>query len=150
MLAVFLGDPELITTAPDGSLGLQFHHVGVACADIDKETRQFAVLGYCTEGDDFEDPIQGIRGRFLGGPAPRLELLMNIEGSTVLSPWLAANVKLYHLAYETHDMTRTIEQLAKLGAKVVRAPVPAVAFQGRRIAFLMLPNRLLVELIEGS
>jgi len=33
---------------------------------------------------------------------------------------------------------------------LIVAPVPAVAFGGRKIAFLMLPNRLLIELIEAE
>ena len=142
--------PASLLIGPDDSLGLRFHHVGVACSDIDKENRHFSVLGYTPEGEDFVDPLQGIRGRFLGGQVPRVELLMPLEGSKVLDGWLAAKVKLYHLAYETGDINGAIERLGKLGAKTVRSPVPAVAFQGRQIAFLMLPNMLLVELIAAS
>jgi xylulokinase len=40
-----------------------------------------------------------------------------------------------------------IDALRAQRAKVAVAPVPAAAFGGREIAFLMLPNRLLIELI---
>jgi hypothetical protein len=34
--------------------------------------------------------------------------------------------------------------------KMVVPPAPAVAFQGRRIAFFFMPNMFLVEVIEGE
>ena len=129
------------------TLQLRFHHVGVACTDLEKETRQFASLGYSREGEDFEDPRQGIRGRFLSGQLPRIELLAPLEDSKVLEAWLSAKVKMYHLAYETPALKESIERLCAQRARVMRPPVPAVAFQMREIAFLMLPNLLLVELI---
>jgi methylmalonyl-CoA/ethylmalonyl-CoA epimerase len=128
---------------------LRFHHVGVACTRIDAEAARLAPLGYIAEGAVFEDPVQGIRGVFLGGQSPRLELLEPLEGheAGVLRPWLEGGIKLYHLAYETQRLAEGISNLRAAGAKVVVEPVPAVAFAGREIAFLMLRNRMLVELI---
>ncbi|HET9669902.1 MAG TPA: VOC family protein [Casimicrobiaceae bacterium] len=128
--------------------GLAFHHVGVACTAIAAEERFFAMLGYRPEGEIFDDPVQGIRGRFLAGQSPRVELLEPLGGTKgVLAPWLAQGVKLYHLAYLVPQLAPAIDSMRAQRAKLVVAPVPAVAFGGREIAFLMLPNRLLVELI---
>jgi methylmalonyl-CoA/ethylmalonyl-CoA epimerase len=129
--------------------GLAFHHVGVACENIAVETERLAPMGYVVEGDRFDDPLQGVRGIFLGGQTPRLELLEPLPGheSGVLQPWLRQGAKLYHLAYETAGLDASIQRLREQGAKLVVAPVPAVAFGGRPIAFVMLRNRLLVELI---
>jgi methylmalonyl-CoA/ethylmalonyl-CoA epimerase len=129
---------------------LAFHHVGVACRDFDAEEKLFSMLGYQREGDDFLDPIQGVYGRFLVGAGPRLELLRNQEEPGVLSPWLKSRTKFYHLAYETDDLAGSGLELAKLGAKQVVAPVPAVAFGFRKISFHMLPNMALIELISRS
>ncbi|MFZ2446300.1 MAG: VOC family protein [Syntrophobacteraceae bacterium] len=128
---------------------LLFHHVGVVCNDLDQEEATLSLLGYSRSGDDFYDPVQSVHGRFLAGQDPHLELLMPAEGSGVLSPWLSAGVKLYHLAYETCDLDGAIALLRGQNAKLLVAPVPAVAFGDRRIAFCMLKNRLLVELIES-
>ena len=125
----------------------QFHHLGVACQDLDKEATRLAPLGYAPEGEDFVDPVQGVSGRFLAGGGPRLELLAPLAASGFLTPWLASGVKLYHLAYETPSLDEEIARFRTQGAKLVVRPVPAVAFGGRPIAFLMLPNLLLVELI---
>lgn len=135
------------TPAPE----LIFHHVGVACRSIDEEIRQFAALGYVVEGPRFVDPQQGIRGQFVCGVTPRLELLEALdEEGGVLAPWMRSGIKLYHLAYETEGLEKSIIALRAQGAKLVVEPVPAVAFAGREIAFLMLRNRMLVELIARA
>ncbi len=128
---------------------LKFHHIGVACTDLEVETARLSILGYVVEGDDFTDPIQGVRGRFLTGQTPRLELLVPLAENSVLSPWLKSNTKMYHLAYETDYLNMAIEQLCSQRVRVVVKPTPAVAFDNRQIAFLMLPNMLLIELVSS-
>lgn len=129
---------------------MEFHHIGVACEDMDRERAAFALLGYAPEGEVFEDPIQGIKGQFLTGPGPRMELVAPLtDASTTLTGILAQRIKLYHMAYFTPDMDTGLEALRAQRGKVVSAPQPAVAFGGRKIAFVALPNRLLVELIEA-
>jgi methylmalonyl-CoA/ethylmalonyl-CoA epimerase len=129
--------------------GLALHHLGVACKDLEADSAQLELLGFAREGDAFEDPMQGIRGRFLVGAGLRWELLEELEGSGVLGPWLAARTKIYHHAYETPDLEASLQRLLTAGGRVARAPLPAVAFGGRRVVFAMLPNLMLIELIEG-
>ena len=129
--------------------GLAFHHLGVACRNLDAEARVLAVLGYAQEGEEFVDPIQGIRGRFLTGPGPRLEILVALGDSQVLAPWLRSGVKIYHQAFEVDVLESSIAKLESQRGKLMSAPVPAVAFGGRRICFVMMPNLMLVELIES-
>jgi methylmalonyl-CoA/ethylmalonyl-CoA epimerase len=128
---------------------LRFHHIGIACRDLDLEAAALSALGYHAESDDFTDPRQGIRGRIVVGPGPRLELLTQLEGSRVLEPWLAKGVKAYHQGYEVSELDAEIERLKSAGAIVVSPPQPAVAFGGRRITFLMLKTLFLVELIQS-
>jgi len=129
---------------------LIFHHIGVACRDIEAEQRQFALLGYRPEGSPFEDPTQRVRGVFVIGPGPRLELLAPSGESPMLDPWLHTRVKFYHQAYLTNDILFDIDRLRAAGARVTVEPVEAVAFEGRRIAFLLLRNMALVELVESG
>jgi methylmalonyl-CoA/ethylmalonyl-CoA epimerase len=125
-----------------------FHHLGLACRDLDVEQRAWTPLGYRRESPDFEDPRQQIRGRFLVGPGPRLELLVGTPGSTVLDPWLGRGIKIYHQAFEVPDIRGAIASLLAARARVVVEPVPAVAFDGREISFLLLPNGSLIEVIQ--
>lgn len=131
------------------NLNLRFHHTGVACKNLDDETRVFEMLGYRQEGDDFTDEFQGISGRFLTKDgAARVELLVNTNPTGVLTAWLQRGVKMYHLAYEVDSLPEAIEFLVRQKARPTTKPLPAVAFGGREIVFLILPNLLLIELIS--
>jgi len=128
----------------------RFHHVGVACRDLDAEARAFALLGYRQEGERFIDDVQEIIGCFLAGPGPRLELLAPRGDHSPVRQWLARGVKFYHLAYETDSVPDAVAALKAERAVLVVPAVPAVAFGGREIAFLMLPGLILVELIQAD
>jgi hypothetical protein len=45
------------------------------------------------------------------------------------------------------DLDAAVASLRAARGKLLLAPTPAVAFAGRPIAFVMLPNQLLCELI---
>ena len=54
---------------------LTFHHIGIACRDIEKTKPFYLMMGY-TASPVVEDPLQHVRICFLEkGGAPRLELL---------------------------------------------------------------------------
>lgn len=128
---------------------LKFHHIGVACADIQKEYRVYAMLGYKRESDVFEDPAQGIRGMFLTArDQPRLELLENLPGSTTLDRWLEQKNRLYHFAYFTESFDDAVAAAEKSRVRVLSPPKQSVYF-GTRICFLVLPNAFIIELIEA-
>lgn len=128
----------------------RFHHLGVATTSLKRDVRAYGLIGYRPEGKEFADERQGVRGQFLAeNGAPRLELLEPLPGSETLSPFLAHGVKCYHHAYEVDAIDAAIEALRAAHAKLIRPPTPAVAFQERRIAFLMLPNGWIVELIDS-
>jgi len=125
----------------------RFHHLGVACDSLEGEFVSWRSLGYRPEGATFVDEAQGIRGQFLVGGGPRLELLEATEGSATLAPWLKRRVKFYHAGYLVGAFDRAMDALARRGARVAREPAPSVYF-GARIAFLMMPNMALIEVIE--
>jgi len=129
--------------------GFSFHHLGYACTSIARERSVFELLGYQQEGHAFSDPVQRVNGCFMVGAGPRIELLENSEGSNTLSPWLAAGTRLYHLAYEVEStLDEALRWVKQERARVVVQPVPAVAFGGRQICFVMFRQGLLIELIE--
>lgn len=134
-----------------GPLG-ELHHIGICCTSLDREVRTLAMLGYRVVGETFEDPRQGVRGLFLEGGGGRLELVAALDPARpgVLADWLTRGAKMYHLAYMVADLPRTLAELRAARAKLVVEPVPATAFGGREIAFLMLPNMMLVELIQAA
>jgi methylmalonyl-CoA/ethylmalonyl-CoA epimerase len=136
---------ETLTEAP---AGYEFHHIGYATASIDRELATFRLLGYRSEDRVFIDPLQGVRGLFLSGPGPRIELLESLPGSSTLTPWLSKGIRMYHLAYTVPEIAGAVEWARAQRARIIVEPVPAVAFGLRRISFAMFRNGLLLELIE--
>ena len=53
-----------------------------------------------------------------------------------------------HLCYETPEIEKTVEQSLAQGAALVRDLAPAVAFGGRRIAFVYFLELGLIEFVE--
>ena len=128
---------------------LFFHHIGIACSDIEKDMKYFSLFGYKKENEDFIDLEQGIKGRFLiSKDQPRLELIENYGKKGVLDAWLKRDTKMYHTCYETSEFNKTIIEFEKIGARVIVEPVKATAFNNREITFLMLPNKLFIELLN--
>ena len=132
---------------------LSFHHIGVACHAGEfaqgKERQNLDLLGYKPEGDEWLDERLGMRGQFLVAErAPRVELVAPHGDESPVLSWVKQGVKLYHLAFTTNDLSAEIERLSAQHAKMMFPPTPAVAFHNHRVAFLMLPNFLLIEVIE--
>jgi methylmalonyl-CoA/ethylmalonyl-CoA epimerase len=128
---------------------LSFHHIGVACTDIKFECQKLKSLNYQLEGGWFVDQTQGVEGAFLVGGGPRLEILRPLTDEGVLTPWLKARTKLYHMAYTVNgDFSSQIDCLQGQGGKLIVKPIPAIAFNDAEICFLMMPNMLLIELIN--
>lgn len=88
------------------------HHIGIATQSIKSELPIFKALGFAIEGE-FIDETQGIRGVFItsriidqsNSKFPyRLELLENLPQSTRLDNYLKNHHKLYHIAFESHNI----------------------------------------------
>ncbi len=114
---------------------------------MDAVERMYASLGYARERPDFCDSIQGVRGRFIVGGGPRLELLQNQGEAGILTPYLKRGVTFYHLGYEVDELHSAGSTLLAAGAKVLMGPLPAAAFGGRPVYFYAMPNSSLIELI---
>ncbi len=128
----------------------EFHHVGMVSRSFDADQKRLELLGYRQESEDVHDPIQKVHVRFLVGGGPRVELVRSDGSPGPLIPWLKMGAKIYHMAYSVGCICKAVEEAELQGCKVLVPPVAAAAFGGRKIAFLMLPNMLLVEIIEKS
>lgn len=136
--------------APAPPSGCVFHHIGYAARSIEDEKVFFSSFGYVQEGRVFSDPVQGVKGLFLSGGGPRIELLEDLPGRNTLVPWIQAGVRLYHLAYLTDDLDACLDWSRRARGKVVIAPVPSVAFGGRMISFVLFRRGVMIEFIGGK
>ena len=132
-------------------MDLKFKHLGVAVPDLAQALPVYRDLfGYQVSSGPFDDPIQHVSVCFLGGGVTgqiEIELVAPLgENSPVRR--ILKNGGAYHLCYETGDLQSSIAQLLEKGCVMVHEPVPAVAFEGRHIAWLFTPTRNLLELVE--
>jgi methylmalonyl-CoA/ethylmalonyl-CoA epimerase len=129
------------------------HHVGVLVKDIGEAAQDFAIgLGYRIESEVIEDPVQTAHVQFLRQPGSIswLELITPNGSESKLSAGVRKGGGLHHLCYEVGDIEAACEHLRSRGMLLLSEPVPAVAFGGRRIAWLMDRFNLLLELVEAG
>jgi len=130
---------------------LNLHHVGFVVADIQTGMTAFCLsLNATWDGCIFEDPHQRVKVAFLTlRPGDALIELVEPagEGSPV-APFLQKGGGLHHVCYEVGDLEQGLAEFKGRGALLVRRPKPAVAFAGRRIAWVLTAEKLLVELLE--
>jgi methylmalonyl-CoA/ethylmalonyl-CoA epimerase len=129
---------------------MRLHHVGLAVASIEKAAEQYRQLfGIGLSGLVVEDVRQKVRVAFAEVAAGVFVEFVEAVGED--SP-VASIVKrgggLYHLCFVVGDIEAAIEQIRRSGGRVVSAPQPAAAFDGRRIAFVYSPDRSLIEFLE--
>lgn len=128
----------------------RFHHVGMAVQDA-RQTAELlrALLGAEPEGPRYEDANQGVYVQFLRAGDLRIELLEPVGSPGPLDSILRRGIALYHVCYEVDDLDERLLGLVNGGAKLLSAPKSAVAFGGRRVAFVMVQG-LMIELVEGE
>ena len=109
------------------------------------------LFGYECVSGPFDDPVQKVSVCFLErGTAgdPVLELVAPLGEESPIQRTLSKGAGAYHICYETENLEQAIEHLTARGCLMVSPPVPAVAFNNRRIAWLYTSTRQLVELVE--
>lgn len=140
--------------SPD-SLGFKLLHVGVAVPSLGPTTELLSNLfGYKVISGPFDDPIQKVTVNFLAKSdedVAEIELIAPISEDSPIRSMLAKDGGgTYHLCFETSDIDGALIHAKKNGCIVVSSPVPAVAFQGRRIAWIYTRSRQLFELVEAK
>lgn len=131
----------------------RFHHLGVAVQDLAKAIPIYQDLfGYGLTSGPFDDPIQKVSVCFLsrGGGDVMIELVMPAGPDSPVARTLNQGGSAYHVCYEVPMIDEALDHLRGHKCAVLSKPVPAVAFQGRLIAWLSTPTRQLIELVQAS
>jgi methylmalonyl-CoA/ethylmalonyl-CoA epimerase len=130
---------------------LTLHHVGVVVREIAPAVTSYRNrFGYEVASEAVHDPKQTAVVQFLRlpGDSAYLELVAPDEGRGRLTRALEKGGGLHHLCYATDDIERSCTELRAQGLFLIHPPEPAEAFGGRRIAWLMGKDQVLVELVE--
>ena len=145
-----------------GSAGLEgtddrrLHHIGYVVASIQAAAPSFAAaVGGTWNGVIIEDPNQKVRVSFIrhADPSqPQFELIDPglFEAAPVLRFLKESGGGLHHVCYEVPNLEAALEFSRRARGTVVRKPVPAPAFGGRRIAWVFTREKLLIEYLEAE
>jgi len=143
-------NPCSLSWMPQGS----FHHVGFVVNSIQESAPSFALtLNAEWDGHIIHDPNQGVRVTFLRSAQradPLFELVEPAGENTPVLAFLKRGGGLHHVCYEVPSLEDTLSRMRALGALITRQPLPALAFGGRRIAWVYTKNKLLIEYLERS
>lgn len=128
---------------------LRFHHIGIACHDIDNTKPFYMSQGYCAS-ETIKDPIQNVYICFLEKPdALRIELLAPVDEKSPVNRILkTSGVTPYHICYEVDDIDATVKELKLQHFVLVSRPVLACALDGRNVCFLYNKSVGLIELVS--
>jgi methylmalonyl-CoA/ethylmalonyl-CoA epimerase len=138
--------------APIAPVQGRLHHVGFVVQSIAMAAEEFSrSIAGTWDGRVIQDPLQGARVAFLQGPIASdalVELIEPVDEGSPVSKFLKRGGGLHHLCYEVGNLETQLRYIRSTGSLVVRSPVPAVAFGGRRIAWVYTKAKLLLEYLE--
>lgn len=144
------------------TIALRFDHIGIAVRDLQAARESYEKLfGYTLLSGPFDDPAQQARVLFLADPQLEvgsdngrrdvvLELVAPLDETSHVARLVDSGVGAYHVCYRVADLDAALDELRGNGCLIVKRPEPAVAYGGRRIAWLYMPTRQLVELVEEA
>ena len=117
-----------------------FDHVGLVVHSIAESA--------CPTREIFTDDIQKVRVAFLNAHGARIELIEPLNETSPLWQSLKEGRKLVHLAYRVPNLEQAMQRGRKGGFHCIMRPVPATAFQKKKIAWVFHKKLGLFELIE--
>jgi methylmalonyl-CoA/ethylmalonyl-CoA epimerase len=129
----------------------RLHHVGYVVASIDASIAEYRESsGLEWDGRIVHDPLQMVRVTFLGPEdSARIELVEPAGPRSPVNAFLAAGGGLHHVCYEVADLKAHIELCRAHGCTLVRFPMAAAAFGGRKIAWMTTASNQLFELLQS-
>ncbi|MGD0280133.1 MAG: VOC family protein [Smithella sp.] len=122
-----------------------FHHIGIACIDIEKEKADIEKLHKVVKKSEviFDKNQKAslclleLEGGF------KIELISGEPVTNILKK----NIKYYHLCYEVNNIDESIRDLIKNGAILISDSKQAEIFNNKKVAFLYVSYGL-IELLE--
>jgi methylmalonyl-CoA/ethylmalonyl-CoA epimerase len=140
----------------------KLHHIGMAVASIGNSLEALSIMGISGSSQLDSDAIQGVKAFFMGFPGIQKDIYIElVEPSHDRSPISNFLKKrgdgLHHLCFEVTDIEQAVQTLLESSFRLVSAPVDCSGYdrcfelklsQPSRVAFLLTPNKILIELLQ--
>lgn len=128
------------------------NHIAMAVPNIDAFLESSAALyGDWERRGPITNERQRVRELFVTDGRTAIELLEPLGEGSPLDAFLKRNRSggLFHLAFDVDRLEPAIEELEAKGGRLVTEPIADIAFEERRIAFVMVGGQI-IELIERA
>lgn len=125
-------------------------HIGIVVNRLENGIKHWqSVFGYKQMTEIVINTRQEVRVVFLHKEhSVDIKLIEPTEISSPVFAYAQKGGGLHHLCFRCNDLNSQLEQLKKLGLRVLTAPQPGEAFENEQIAFVFAKNGLNIELID--
>ena len=128
---------------------MMIHHIGYLVKDVSKAFKKFEKLGYICDQEVVYDPIRDVNILFIRNGDYVVELVAPQSSASVVAElFKKIRNSPYHICYESANLEQDIASLQEEGFVLIDVPTPAVAFDHRRVAFMMSAAIGMIELVE--
>ena len=130
------------------------HHTGLAVTSIEEKLPFYLnALGMKQLTEIKYDPIQKVRVVLLGyteddSHPPFIELVEPSGSNTPIDRFLKQNISIYHYCIEVPNIDQALLKAREHKAIIIQQPVPAVLFNNRQIAWILTPDKYLIEFLQ--
>ena len=130
---------------------MKIHHIGFVVKNIATSYKHYAnIFRLIKTSEPIIDSIQKVKILFLENPKEdiKYELVEPLNDSSPVYKAVKKGYSLNHICYEVESIEKRIRQLQNEGNLLISGPISAVAFDGRKIAFLYAKAHLIIELLN--
>ncbi|HEC92352.1 MAG TPA: methylmalonyl-CoA epimerase [Candidatus Atribacteria bacterium] len=131
---------------------MKLHHIGIVVKDLRKSLKEYQeVLNLKQIGVPHHEKRQKVIAGFLSWGSlegTTLELLEPVGEDSPVYKFMKKDGGIHHICFEVDDIEKEVDELREKGGKVVCEPVSCTGFEGRRIAFILTLENLLIEFVE--
>lgn len=130
---------------------IRFHHVGVITGRLEESITLYTSLGYSASVVHADPTQKALIVLMQRGQEPLIELITPDSSDSPVASWIQRiQAGPFHTCYEVDDLGLVMAFLRRQRLFPVLGPVPAVAFNMRRVVFLWSDRSGLIELLEAS
>ena len=127
---------------------MKFHHIGYLVNNFNSAIKDFEKFNYKKKKSIITDNNLKVQIQFLVNGNNIIELVKPHKKNLGLVKLLRKNNYAYHFAYKVENLNKALIKLKK-DFKIIGNPVPAKAFNNKKVAFLKMKNDFIIELIQS-
>ena len=127
---------------------MKFHHIGYLVNNFNSAFKNFKECNYKKKKSIIIDNNLKVKIQFLVNGNNIIELVKPHKNNIGLLSLLKKKNYAYHFAYKVKNLDKTLVRLKK-NFKIIVNPVPAKAFNDKKVAFLKMKNDFIIELIQS-